>query len=186
VIRPAPPKTAELMCSQSTPCAWPKATPQVPLPEGPSVGRQANACDAKRSLSVGGGRSGRKADDPVRVSATPRGASGLAVGPAPDAHRSYSNTFPPHLSTRGFRAVAGPTARTGGRPRGACGQGGTTDGADLLSAGHSPHSFGLVTGPFLPVMAQPQAGHALMHRGCAWCTGLSRYASRRGTSDQLW
>jgi hypothetical protein len=143
------PTTAALMCSQS------------PFARRASVGDGPTLCDAKRSLSVGGGRSGRNADDPVRVSATPCGASGLVVGPASDAHRSYSNTFPPHPLNQELQSSSG----TNGKDRRSAARSlrrGRNDRrgrppvrrplAPLLWPGHRP---------FLPVTAQPQAGHAL-------------------------
>src|SRR3954452_11841302 len=82
----------------------------------------------------------------------PCGASGLVGAPTPDDPRSYSITLSTHPLNQEIRASVGAAARTGGRARGACGEGGTTGAPDLLSAGHSPHPFGLVTGPFLPTM----------------------------------
>ena len=90
----------------------------------------------------------------------PCGASGLVGDPTPDEPRSYSNTLFTHPLNQDIRASVGPPARTGGRPRGARGEGGTTGAADLLSAGHSPHP--LAWSQALPSShARPQAGHAV-------------------------
>src|SRR3954449_10422835 len=68
-------------------------------------------------------------------------------------------------------------ARTGDRPRGACGEGGTTVGADLLSAGHSPHPF--AWSQALPSScAKLRAAHALGRRRRRLLYRRNRYAYR--------
>jgi hypothetical protein len=91
----------------------------------------------------GGGRSGRNPTPaPLRESAiSPVGRVALPLAPPPMHTAVIRSLFLPTLSTRSIRVFAGPMARTGGRPRGACEEGGTTAGADLLSGGHSPHCF---------------------------------------------
>jgi hypothetical protein len=90
----------------------------------------------------------------------PCGASGLVGDPTPAAPRKYSNTLLTHPLNQKIRASVGAPTRTGGQPRGACGEGGTTGAADLLSAGHSPHP--LAWSQALPSShARPQAGQAV-------------------------
>jgi hypothetical protein len=82
----------------------------------------------------------------------PCGASGLAGDPTPDDPRSYSITLLTHPLNQEIRASVGPPARTGGRPRGACGEGACDRcGRPPVRRTLAP-PFGLVTGPFLPVM----------------------------------
>jgi hypothetical protein len=88
---------------------------------------------------------------------TPRGASGLVGAPTPDDDLSYSITLFPLLTQPGSQGVCGAAARTRGRARGACGEGGTTGAADLLSAGHSPHPLAWPQA-LPPNHARPQAG----------------------------
>src|SRR4051812_16485577 len=111
-------------------------------------------------VPIGEGGFGR--NSPTRLLLTrqrqhPCGASGLAAAPTPDDPRSYSITFTTHLLNQEIRASVGAAARTGGRARGACGEGGTTGAPDLLSAGHSPHPLAW-SQAFPPNDARPQAG----------------------------
>ena len=89
----------------------------------------------------------------------PLGAS-VPAGGSSRAQHTYSITALTHPLTHTGSGTLGPPARTGGQPRGACGEGGTTGAADLLSAGHSPHS--LAWSQALPSShARPQAGQAV-------------------------
>jgi hypothetical protein len=54
---------------------------------------------------------------------SPVGRVALSLDPPPMITAVTRSLFLPTISTRSFRAVAGPTARTGGRPREACGEG---------------------------------------------------------------
>ena len=105
------------------------------------AGRQLPSAERSILSRVAEGRSGRNADARSLCAQrnTPVGRVALAVTPPLIDPRSYSNTLFPHPLSQGIRASVGSPTRTGGQPRGACGEGGTTGAADLLSAGHSPH-----------------------------------------------
>src|SRR4051812_39955168 len=138
-------------------------------------------------VPIGEGGFGR--NSPTRLLLTrqrqhPCGASGLAAAPTPDDTRSYSITFTTHPLNQEIRASVGAAARTGGRARGACGEGGTTGAPDLLSAGHSPHPFGLLTGLFLPIMRGHRPAPVCGSSPSVWSTGLKRYTYRRRGDDQ--
>ena len=110
---------------------------------------------AKRS-PAGGGRKVWKESDAgslARSATSPVGRVALVMPPPPMIHRSYSFTLLPTLFTRSIRVVVEAAPRTGGRPRGACGEGGTTVGADLLSGGLAP-PFCLVTGPSFQLLCR--------------------------------
>jgi hypothetical protein len=108
-----------------------------------------------------GGLGGIPRSAPFDASAsTPRGASGLVGDPTPDEPRIYSNTLFTHPLNQDIRASVGSPTRTGSRPRGARGEGGTTGAADLLSAGHSPHPLAW-SQALPPSHARPQAGQAV-------------------------
>jgi hypothetical protein len=71
--------------------------------------------------------------------------------------------FLPFLTCVVHEWLLGTAVWTGGRPRGACGEGGTTGAADLLSAGHSPHSLACVQA--LPSSSVPATGRPHLRRG---------------------
>jgi hypothetical protein len=161
--------TAGVVCSQSTPCELAKPAPRsisgipgqaedetAPAGQHRTADRLAEKAGERRvfvpcrqaSLRVSAPLPirGRRVweEFPGRLLLTrqrqpPCGASGLVGAPTPDDPRSYSITFTTHPLHQEIRASVGAAARTGGRPRGARGEGGTTGAADLLSAGHSPH-----------------------------------------------
>ncbi len=113
----------------------------------------------------------------------PCGASGLVGGPTPNEPRSYSNTLFTHSLHQGIRASVGSPTRTGGRPRGACGEEGTTVGADLLSVRTLAPPFCLVTGFSFQLSAGSHAGLWAHHRRAS-CTALRRHTSRRSIYEQ--
>ena len=97
----------------------------------------------------------------------------------PNDYRSYSFTSLPHPLNQEHQRVAGPTQRTGGRPREACGEGGTTVGANLLPGGPRP-TLSPGHRPFLPAERSSSAATLPCAERCACCTGLKRYFFRSG------
>jgi hypothetical protein len=129
----------------------PGVVPSFVLAEHPSrVGRRPIPQRRCSFLRVAAGRPGRNLPPALlRASAiSPVGRVALMLDPPRCTPQLLVHFFFSHL-TRSVRVFVGPTARTGGRPREACGEGGTTVGANLLPEGPRPT---LLPGhrPFLP------------------------------------
>ncbi len=131
-------------------------------------------------LPIRGGGSGRNPRAaPFDASAsTPRGASGLGGDPTPVDPRSYSNTLFTHPLHQEIRASVGSPTRTGGRARGACGEGACDRCARPPVRRTLAPPFGLVTGPFLPVMRSRRLAKLAVPRRGAWCIALMRHTFR--------
>jgi hypothetical protein len=134
-------------------------------------GRQAPFNAKRFYLFAGGGRKvWKECRRPLLLTRsvnTPVGRVALPVTPPPDDPRSYSITLLTHPLNQEIRASVGPPARTGGRPRGACGEGACDRcGRPPVRRTLAP-PFGLVTGHFLPVMRGRRPAYLLVHRRCA-------------------
>jgi hypothetical protein len=102
----------------------------------------------------------------------------LPVPPPPMLTTVTRSLFFPSLLNQVVKVSVGAAARTGGRPRGACGEGGTTGAADLLSLRTLAPPFGLVTGPFLPTMRGRRPAPVRGSSPGACCIALMRYTWR--------
>jgi hypothetical protein len=108
----------------------------------------------------------------------PGGASGLGGVPTPDAHHSYSITLLPHPSQPGSQSVCGGAAKDRKSAARSVRRGrNDRRGRPPVRRTLAP-PFGLVTGPFLPIMRGRRPASCAPRQRGACCIALMRYTSR--------